>query len=81
MCYRKYGHNEGDGQGLPVSLLYESISKHKNPREIYKEKLMNEGVFEAGIAKELEQDFQNLLQDRFDEISKGNRKKQKLLLF
>ena len=28
---------------------------------------MNDGVFEAGIAKELEQDFQNLLQDRFDE--------------
>ena len=67
LCYRKYGHNEGDEPRFTQPLLYESISKHKNPREIYKEKLMNEGLFEASIAKELEQDFQNLLQDRFDE--------------
>tara|TARA_B100000683_G_scaffold268776_1_gene304540 strand:- start:137 stop:2839 length:2703 start_codon:yes stop_codon:yes gene_type:complete len=67
LCYRKYGHNEGDEPRFTQPLLYEAISKHKNPREIYKEKLMNEGVVEASIAKELEQDFQNLLQDRFDE--------------
>lgn len=67
LCYRKYGHNEGDEPRFTQPLLYEAISKHKNPREIYKEKLMNEGVVEAFIAKELEQDFQNLLQDRFDE--------------
>ena len=67
LCYRKYGHNEGDEPRFTQPKLYEAISKHKNPREIYKEKLMNEGVVEAGIAKELEQDFQNLLQDRFDE--------------
>ena len=67
LCYRKYGHNEGDEPRFTQPLLYEAISKHKNPREIYKEKLMNEGVVEASIVKELEQDFQNLLQDRFDE--------------
>ena len=67
LCYRKYGHNEGDEPRFTQPKLYEAISKHKNPREIYKEKLMNEGVFETGIAKELEKDFQDLLQDRFDE--------------
>ncbi len=67
LCYRKYGHNEGDEPRFTQPLLYEVISKHKNPREIYKEKLMNEGIVEASIAKELEQDFQHLLQDRFDE--------------
>ena len=75
LCYRKYGHNEGDEPRFTQPLLYESISKHKNPREIYKDKLMNEGVFEAGIAKELEQDFQNLLQDRFDEAKEIERAK------
>ena len=58
-----------------IALLYETISKHKNPREIYKQKLMSEGVFEASIAKELEQDFQNLLQDRFDEAKEIEREK------
>ncbi|CAI8249996.1 MAG: 2-oxoglutarate dehydrogenase E1 component [Cryomorphaceae bacterium] len=65
MCYRKYGHNEGDEPRFTQPKLYEAISRHKNPREIYKEKLMNEGVVEAGIATELEKDFQDLLQDRF----------------
>ena len=67
LCYRKYGHNEGDEPRFTQPKLYEVISKHKNPREIYKKKLMNEGVVETGIAKELEKDFQDLLQDRFDE--------------
>ena len=67
LCYRKYGHNEGDEPRFTQPKLYEVISNHKNPREIYKKKLMNEGVVETGIAKELEQDFQHLLQDRFDE--------------
>tara|TARA_B100001540_G_scaffold317237_1_gene349599 strand:+ start:1318 stop:4017 length:2700 start_codon:yes stop_codon:yes gene_type:complete len=67
LCYRKYGHNEGDEPRFTQPLLYEAISKHKNPREIYKQKLMNDGVVEASIVQELEQDFQNLLQARFDE--------------
>ncbi len=67
LCYRKYGHNEGDEPRFTQPKLYEAISKHKNPREIYKKKLMNEGVVESGIVKELEKDFQDLLQDRFDE--------------
>ena len=67
LCYRKYGHNEGDEPRFTQPKLYETISNHKNPREIYKERLMNEGVVESNIVKELEQDFQNLLQDRFDE--------------
>ena len=67
LCYRKYGHNEGDEPRFTQPKLYETISKHKNPREIYIQKLMNEGVVEAGIAKELEKKFQNLLHERFDE--------------
>jgi 2-oxoglutarate dehydrogenase E1 component len=67
LCYRKYGHNEGDEPRFTQPKLYETISKHKNPREIYMLKLMNEGLVESSIVKELEKDFQVLLQDRFDE--------------
>jgi len=75
LCYRKYGHNEGDEPRFTQPKLYEAISKHKNPREIYKEKLMNEGVVESGIVKDSEQDFQGLLQDRFDEAKEINKAK------
>ena len=67
LCYRKYGHNEGDEPRFTQPLLYKAISKHKNPREIYNQKLMSEGVVEANIAKEMEEEFKLLLQDRFDE--------------
>ena len=67
LCYRKYGHNEGDEPRFTQPLLYKAISKHKNPREIYNQKLMSEGVVEANIAKEMEAEFKLLLQDRFHE--------------
>ncbi len=75
LCYRKYGHNEGDEPRFTQPKLYEVISKHKNPREIYIKKLMNEGLVESDVVKELERDFKTLLHDRFDEakeIKKAN---------
>ena len=67
LCYRKYGHNEGDEPRFTQPMLYKAISKHPNPREIYNHKLISEGIVGANIAKELEQEFKQLLQDRFDE--------------
>ena len=67
LCYRKYGHNEGDEPRFTQPKLYEVIAKHKNPREIYMQKLLSEGLVESNIVKELEKDFKVLLQERFDE--------------
>ena len=67
LCYRKYGHNEGDEPRFTQPKLYKAISKHPNPREIYNHKLINEGVLGANIVKEMEDEFKQLLQDRFDE--------------
>lgn len=36
LCYRKYGHNEGDEPRFTQPLLYKIIEKHPNPLEIYK---------------------------------------------
>ncbi|MDB2362454.1 2-oxoglutarate dehydrogenase E1 component [Flavobacteriales bacterium] len=67
LCYRKYGHNEGDEPRFTQPKLYKAISKHPNPREIYNQKLISEGVVGANIVKEMEHEFKQLLQDRFDE--------------
>jgi len=75
LCYRKYGHNEGDEPRFTQPKLYELIAKHPNPREIYKGKLLEEGVVEPEIIQELEQDFQRLLQDRFDEAKEIKKSK------
>ena len=66
LCYRKYGHNEGDEPRFTQPILYKAIAKHLNPREIYKQKLLEEGTITEEIAKNLDSDFNDLLQDRLD---------------
>src|SRR5690606_7589207 len=40
---------------------------HPNPREIYNNKLMEQGSVDANLAKEMEKDFRKKLQERLDE--------------
>ena len=71
LCYRRFGHNESDEPKFTQPLLYKAIEKHPNPREIYNQKLMDQGSVDAGLAKEMEKDFRALLQERLNE-SKEN---------
>lgn len=64
--YRKYGHNEGDEPKFTQPKLYKTISKHQNPKEIYKAKLMTEGVVSDEILKDMEAEFKDLLDKDFD---------------
>lgn len=66
LCYRKYGHNEGDEPRFTQPLLYKAIAKHANPREIYNQKLLSQGIVEANLAKEMEKKFKDLLQKSLD---------------
>ncbi|WP_222983149.1 2-oxoglutarate dehydrogenase E1 component [Flagellimonas meishanensis] len=61
--YRKYGHNEGDEPKFTQPLLYKSISKHKNPRDIYAERLMAEGIIDQDYVKNLEDDYKKSLEE------------------
>jgi 2-oxoglutarate dehydrogenase E1 component len=67
LCYRKYGHNEGDEPRFTQPTLYQAIAKHKNPKEIYVQRLMSEGNLTAQEAKEIETRFNDLLQERLSE--------------
>ena len=64
--YRKYGHNEGDEPKFTQPKLYKAISKHQNPKEIYKAKLMTEGIVSDEVLKEMEAEFKDLLDKDFD---------------
>ena len=73
LCYRKYGHNEGDEPRFTQPLLYKAISKHPNPREIYTKKLLAEGVANEGIVQEMQAEFKAMLETDFDESKKIER--------
>ena len=75
LCYRKYGHNEGDEPKFTQPKLYKSIGKHPSPRVIYLDKLVNEGVVTKEEGNILKAKFDDMLQDRLDEakqIKKAN---------
>lgn len=63
LCYRKYGHNEGDEPRFTQPLLYKIIAKHPNPRDIYLSKLISEGVLAKDAQKQLEDEFKAMLEE------------------
>ena len=64
--YRKYGHNEGDEPRFTQPLLYKIIAKHKNPRDIYAEKLLSDGVIDASYVNALEKEYKTLMEENLE---------------
>ena len=67
LCYRKYGHNEGDEPKFTQPKLYKAIAKHPNPREIYLNQLISQGVVSQEEGVEMEKEFDDMLQERLAE--------------
>ncbi len=70
LCYRRYGHNEGDEPRFTQPNLYKAISQHSNPREIYNEKLISQGIVEANMVEEMAKQFKDLLEVNLSEARK-----------
>lgn len=66
LCYRRFGHNESDEPKFTQPVLYKAIEAHPNPLEIYKQKLIAEGVIDDAAAKKVEADFRAILQTELD---------------
>lgn len=56
VCYRKYGHNEGDEPAFTQPKMYELIRAKKTVRQLYAERLTSEGRVGADEAKALYDD-------------------------
>ena len=67
LCYRKYGHNEGDEPKFTQPKLYKIIANHPNPREIYLKKLIDEKVVSDQEGSQMEKEFDDMLQERLDD--------------
>jgi 2-oxoglutarate dehydrogenase E1 component len=60
--YRKYGHNEGDEPRFTQPKLYKAIASHDNPRNIYAQKLIKQGIIDSSYVSKLEQDYKASLE-------------------
>ncbi len=65
ICYRRFGHNEGDEPSFTQPLMYKKIRSHPSPINIYGEKLVKEGLFTNETLKQQLKNFKDLLDDQF----------------
>ncbi|MFM6934046.1 MAG: 2-oxoglutarate dehydrogenase E1 component [Flavobacteriales bacterium] len=77
LCYRKYGHNEGDEPKFTQPKLYNIIAKHPNPKDIYLQQLEREAILSSEEAKKIEDEYQQFLEDEFT----ASRKNEKALVY
>ncbi len=71
--YRKYGHNEGDEPRFTQPKLYKAIAKHKNPRDIYAERLIKEGVIDDSYVAQLENKYKEALEEKLEDSRKEDK--------
>jgi 2-oxoglutarate dehydrogenase E1 component len=73
LCYRKYGHNEGDEPKFTQPNLYDIIAKHPNPKVIYQQQLTAEGSLSETDAKNIEDEYNNYLENEFETARKNEK--------
>ncbi len=73
LSYRKYGHNEGDEPRFTQPELYDIISKHKNPRDIYAGRLIKEEVITQDQFDKKVSDFNKVLDESYEVSIKTNK--------
>jgi 2-oxoglutarate dehydrogenase E1 component len=73
LCYRKYGHNEGDEPKFTQPNLYKIISKHPDPRTIYVKQLVDKGEVTQAEADQMQKEFDDMLQARLEESKQRER--------
>ncbi|RLD29941.1 MAG: 2-oxoglutarate dehydrogenase E1 component [Bacteroidetes bacterium] len=75
--YRKYGHNEGDEPRFTQPKLYSAIAKQPNPRDIYRDKLIAEGIIDQNYTANLIVEYKALLEKEFDKSKEDSATKVK----
>lgn len=66
ICYRRFGHNEGDEPGFTQPIMYRKIRNHPTTLHLYAEKLVGEGVVTRGEVEEWTADWRKHLDGEYD---------------
>ena len=64
-CYRKHGHNEGDEPRWTQPEMYRAVDKKQTPRDIYAQRLIDEGVLTADAFDQMKTQFWDRLEEAF----------------
>jgi len=74
ICFRKYGHNEGDEPAFTQGAMYDLIKVHPTVRELYGKQLIAEGSVDQKFVDDMNQTAMDRLQKIYDETKKQSPK-------
>ena len=66
ICYRRFGHNEGDEPMFTNPLMYNQIKKQKTTLTIYSDRLVSDGLISSTEVQNAKADFQAKLNEEFE---------------
>ncbi len=66
ICYRKYGHNEGDEPLYTQPVMYGKIKNHPSLEKIYSNKLLADAVITNNEYQQITNEFEAKLNSEFD---------------
>ncbi|APX90208.1 2-oxoglutarate dehydrogenase E1 component [Brevirhabdus pacifica] len=66
ICYRRFGHNEGDEPMFTNPVMYKRIKRHKTTLQLYTETLVRDGLIPEGEIEDMKAAFQSTLNTEFE---------------
>ncbi|WP_412546842.1 2-oxoglutarate dehydrogenase E1 component [Maricaulis sp. MIT060901] len=66
ICYRRYGHNEGDDPTFTQPIMYRIIKDLPPVKKKYQDRLIAEGTISAAEAEAMENEFDTFLDKEFE---------------
>ncbi len=68
VCYRRYGHNEGDDPYFTQPLMYARIKERPSPHELYAETLIETHVVDKPRLEVMEKEVVDALEKAFEDV-------------
>ncbi|MEP1943519.1 MAG: thiamine pyrophosphate-dependent enzyme, partial [Sulfitobacter sp.] len=66
ICYRRFGHNEGDEPMFTNPVMYKKIKKQKTTLTLYTDRLVKDGLIPEGEIEDMKAQFQAKLNHEFE---------------
>lgn len=66
ICYRRFGHNEGDEPMFTNPAMYTKIKSQKTTLQVYTDRLVSDGLIPEGEIEDMKAKFQEHLSEEFE---------------